>query len=57
MDGLLSIQYRNKLNEDAEADVYLPDYPTLTGESFSLFIELNLTVLLQAIVITPMMRH
>jgi hypothetical protein len=30
-DGLLSIQYRDKLNEDKEADVYLPDYPTITG--------------------------
>jgi len=30
-DGLLSIQYRDKLNEDKEADVYLPDYPTLSG--------------------------
>jgi hypothetical protein len=31
-DGLLSIQYRDKLNEDKEADVYLPDYPTLSGD-------------------------
>lgn len=30
-DGLLSIQYRDKLNEDKEADVYLPDNPTLSG--------------------------
>lgn len=30
-DGLLSIQYRDKLNEDKEADVYLPDNPGLTG--------------------------
>lgn len=30
-DGLLSIQYRDKLNEDREADIYLPDYPGLTG--------------------------
>lgn len=30
-DGLLSIQYRDKLNEDREADVYLPDNPTLSG--------------------------
>ena len=32
-DGILSIQYRDKLNEDKEADVYLPDYPTLSGLS------------------------
>lgn len=31
-DALLSIQYRDKLNEDKEADVYLPDYPGLTGK-------------------------
>ncbi|CRL05660.1 CLUMA_CG018695, isoform A [Clunio marinus] len=30
-DGLLSIQYRDKLNEDREADVYLPDNPGLKG--------------------------
>jgi hypothetical protein len=30
-DGLLSIQYRDKLNEDKEADVYLPDNPQLSG--------------------------
>lgn len=30
-DALLSIQYRDKLNEDREADIYLPDYPGLTG--------------------------
>jgi hypothetical protein len=30
-DGLLSIQYRDVLNEDREADIYLPDYPTLSG--------------------------
>lgn len=33
-DGLLSIKYRDKLNEDKEADVYLPDYPELTGWHF-----------------------
>lgn len=32
-DGLLTIKYRNKLNEDMEADVYLPDYPDLSGFS------------------------
>lgn len=30
-DGLLSIQYRDKLNEDKEADAYMPDNPGLTG--------------------------
>lgn len=32
VDGLISIRYRNKLNEDVEADLYLPDNPVLTGE-------------------------
>lgn len=31
-DGLLSIQYRDKLNEDKEADVFLPDAPELWGD-------------------------
>lgn len=31
-DGLLSIQYRDKLNEDKEADVFLPDDPELHGD-------------------------
>lgn len=31
-DGLLSIQYRNKLHEDKEADIFLPDYPELSGD-------------------------
>lgn len=31
-DGLLSIKYRNKLKDDIEADVFLPDYPELTGD-------------------------
>ncbi|XP_055907302.1 lysosome-associated membrane glycoprotein 5 [Eupeodes corollae] len=31
-DGLISIKYRNKLNEDVEADLYLPDNPVLSGE-------------------------
>lgn len=31
-DGLISIRYRNKLNEDAEADIYLPDAPELDSE-------------------------
>lgn len=31
-DGLLSIQYRDKLNEDKEADVFLPDSPELWGD-------------------------
>ena len=30
-DGLLSIQYRSNLNEDKEADIYLPDNPQLSG--------------------------
>lgn len=33
-DGLLTIQYRNKLNEDMEADAYLPDYPELSGNNY-----------------------
>ncbi|XP_017486584.1 PREDICTED: lysosome-associated membrane glycoprotein 5 [Rhagoletis zephyria] len=32
VDGLISIKYRNKLNEDVEADLYLPDDPKLSGE-------------------------
>ncbi|XP_005177170.1 lysosome-associated membrane glycoprotein 5 [Musca domestica] len=32
VDGLISIKYRNKLNEDVEADLYLPDNPVLSGE-------------------------
>lgn len=32
VDGLISIKYRNKLNEDVEADLYLPDNPILSGE-------------------------
>lgn len=31
-DALLSIRYRNKLNEDMEADLFLPDYPDLKGD-------------------------
>lgn len=31
-DALLTIEYRDKMNEDKEADVYLPDYPNLSGE-------------------------
>lgn len=31
-DGLLSIQYRNKLNEDSEADAYMPDNVGLSGK-------------------------
>lgn len=30
-DGLLTLQYRDKYGEDKEADVYLPDYPTISG--------------------------
>uniref|UniRef100_A0A6B2EAK0 Putative lysosome-associated membrane glycoprotein 5 n=1 Tax=Phlebotomus kandelakii TaxID=1109342 RepID=A0A6B2EAK0_9DIPT len=33
-DGLLSIQYRNKLGEDKEADVFLPDNVDLKGECY-----------------------
>lgn len=32
VDGLISIRYRNKLNEDVEADLYMPDDPQLSGE-------------------------
>lgn len=31
-DGLLSVQYRDKLNEDKEADTFLPDDPELFGD-------------------------
>uniref|UniRef100_T1GLS6 Uncharacterized protein n=1 Tax=Megaselia scalaris TaxID=36166 RepID=T1GLS6_MEGSC len=31
-DGLISIRYRNKLKEDAEADLYLPDSPEMSAE-------------------------
>lgn len=31
-DALLSIQYRNKLKEDAEADIYLPDELDIKGD-------------------------
>lgn len=36
-DGLLSIQYRDKMNEDKEADVYLPDNPGLDGKKICSF--------------------
>ncbi|SPP84730.1 lysosome-associated membrane glycoprotein 5 [Drosophila guanche] len=32
VDGLIGIKYRNKLNEDVEADLYMPDSPQLSGE-------------------------
>lgn len=32
VDGLISFRYRNKLNEDVEADLYMPDNPLLSGE-------------------------
>lgn len=41
VDGLISIKYRNKLNEDVEADIYLPDDPVLSGEC----VESNLEIL------------
>ena len=41
VDGLISIKYRNKLNEDVEADLYLPDDPKLTGEC----VESNMEIL------------
>ncbi|XP_053954410.1 lysosome-associated membrane glycoprotein 5 [Anastrepha obliqua] len=41
VDGLISIKYRNKLNEDVEADLYLPDEPKLTGEC----VESNMEIL------------
>lgn len=41
VDGLISIKYRNKLNEDVEADLYMPDDPQLSGEC----VESNLEIL------------
>ncbi|ALC44433.1 CG32225 [Drosophila busckii] len=41
VDGLISIKYRNKLNEDVEADLYMPDSPQLSGEC----VESNLEIL------------
>lgn len=41
VDGLIGIRYRNKLNEDVEADLYLPDYPKLSGEC----VESNLEIM------------
>ncbi|KAH8239571.1 hypothetical protein KR032_005564, partial [Drosophila birchii] len=41
VDGLISIRYRNKLNEDVEADLYLPDNPQLSGEC----VESNMEIL------------
>ncbi|XP_013104124.1 lysosome-associated membrane glycoprotein 5 [Stomoxys calcitrans] len=41
VDGLISIKYRNKLNEDVEADLYLPDNPVLSGEC----VESNMEIL------------
>lgn len=41
VDGLISIKYRNKLNEDVEADLYLPDNPVLGGEC----VESNMEIL------------
>ncbi|EDW70366.1 lysosome-associated membrane glycoprotein 5 isoform X1 [Drosophila virilis] len=41
VDGLISIRYRNKLNEDVEADLYMPDSPQLSGEC----VESNLEIL------------
>ncbi|XP_067613763.1 lysosome-associated membrane glycoprotein 5 [Eurosta solidaginis] len=40
VDGLISIKYRNKLNEDVEADLYLPDDPKLSGECVESNIEI-----------------
>jgi len=41
VDGLISIKYRNKLNEDVEADLYMPDDPQLSGEC----VESNMEIL------------
>ncbi|XP_020801363.1 lysosome-associated membrane glycoprotein 5-like [Drosophila serrata] len=41
VDGLISIRYRNKLNEDVEADLYMPDNPQLSGEC----VESNMEIL------------
>lgn len=57
-DGLLSIQYRDKLNEDREADIYLPDYPGLTGwlDKLNERSEDRITISFQELVIT-LTRH
>lgn len=31
-DALLSVQYRDKLGDDREGDIFLPDYPELSGD-------------------------
>ncbi|XP_034482518.1 lysosome-associated membrane glycoprotein 5 [Drosophila innubila] len=41
VDGLISVRYRNKLNEDVEADLYMPDHPVLSGEC----VESNLEIM------------
>lgn len=42
-DGLLSVQYKNKLNEDREADVYLPDNVDLRGDCDEDYASLSMT--------------
>ncbi|XP_023037054.1 lysosome-associated membrane glycoprotein 5 [Drosophila willistoni] len=41
VDGLIGIKYRNKLGEDVEADLYMPDTPQLSGEC----VESNMEIL------------
>ncbi|KAH8399534.1 hypothetical protein KR215_000039, partial [Drosophila sulfurigaster] len=41
VDGLISVRYRNKLNEDVEGDLYMPDHPVLSGEC----VESNLEIM------------
>lgn len=55
VDGLISIKYRNKLNEDVEADLYLPDEPKLTGECVESNVEI-LTLEFKGFVLTMTFR-